>query len=175
MKQFRRALVARQDGFTLVEMAIVLIIIGIILGAVLKGQDLITNARAKKLASTMNSWSVNTFTFMDRMGRYPGDSARNGIIGDVAAEQAAAATAIAELTNPASVNAVSSAPLNPVAIGGQSFWVYYGNVMTGTAPNTSLKNCLVVCGDVACASCDGEVCGYDIICPKGKGIDDIAV
>ncbi len=42
-------LIRNQKGFTLVELAIVLVIIGLILGAVLKGQDLINNARMKRL------------------------------------------------------------------------------------------------------------------------------
>ncbi len=157
MKSFRATLFRRQEGFTLVEMAIVLIIIGIILGAVLKGQDLITNARAKRLTSTLNSWSAMTFAFMDRMGRFPGDLQRNGIIGDqlgaaVTNERVALNTAIGELTNTASVNAMTGASQNPIQVGGQSFWVYFGNIMAGVAPNTSLRNAMVVCGSVNCVT-----------------------
>lgn len=157
MKSFRTTLFRRQEGFTLVEMAIVLIIIGIILGAVLKGQDLITNARAKKLSSTLNSWNALTFAFMDRMGRFPGDMQRNGIIGDqlgaaATNERAQLNTAIGELTNTASVNAMTGAVQNPIQIGGQSFWVYFGNMMAGIAPNTALRNAIVVCGSVNCAT-----------------------
>lgn len=155
MKSFRASLFRRQEGFTLVEMAIVLIIIGIILGAVLKGQDLITNARAKKLTSTLNSWSALTFAFMDRMGRFPGDGQRNGIIGDQTTapnEQTLVNTAIGELSNTASVNAMSGASQNPIQIGGQSFWVYFGNITAGVAPNTNQRNAVVVCGSVTCAT-----------------------
>lgn len=139
-------------GFTLVEMAIVLIIIGIILGAVVKGQDLIANARSKKLVTTMNSWSALAFAYMDRMGRFPGDSGRNGIIGDALtaapAEQLAVTTAIGELSNPGVVASMSTAPLNPILIGGQSFWVYFGYDTIGT----NVKNVMIICKDVACAN-----------------------
>ena len=46
-KSFKK--VANQQGFTLIEMAIVLIIIGIIIGAVIKGKDLIRSAEQKKI------------------------------------------------------------------------------------------------------------------------------
>ncbi|NPA58431.1 MAG: prepilin-type N-terminal cleavage/methylation domain-containing protein, partial [Aquificae bacterium] len=43
----------KQKGFTLIELAIVLVIIGIILGAILKGQELIKNAQAKRVQNDM--------------------------------------------------------------------------------------------------------------------------
>jgi prepilin-type N-terminal cleavage/methylation domain-containing protein len=154
MKRFRNALLQQQGGFTLVEMAIVLIIIGIILGAVLKGQDLITNARAKRLTTTLNSWNAMSFAFMDRMGRFPGDGRMNGIMGDQTAggvnEQTGVNTTIGELTNAASVNAMTGAPQNPIQIGGQTFWVYFGNIQAG-AP-LAPRNAMVVCASVNCTT-----------------------
>ena len=41
----------RQTGFTLVEIAIVLVIIGLLIGGVLKGQSMITNAKIRKIES----------------------------------------------------------------------------------------------------------------------------
>ena len=38
----------RQSGFTLVEIAIVLVIIGLLIGGVLKGREMITNAKIKR-------------------------------------------------------------------------------------------------------------------------------
>ena len=43
-----------QSGFTLVEIAIVLVIIGLLLGGVLKGQELITQAKIKNVANDFN-------------------------------------------------------------------------------------------------------------------------
>ncbi|HOW54459.1 MAG TPA: prepilin-type N-terminal cleavage/methylation domain-containing protein [Syntrophorhabdaceae bacterium] len=61
-------------GFTLVELAIVLVIIGIILGAVLKGQELINNAQAKRAYNQVREVTAAVYTYMDRYGgRLPGD------------------------------------------------------------------------------------------------------
>ena len=70
----------RRKGFTLVELAIVLVIIGIILGAILKGQELINNARAKRVQNDMRGIEALLWTFYDRYGRFPGDCDRNGFI-----------------------------------------------------------------------------------------------
>ena len=60
-------------GFTLVELAIVLVIIGIILGAVLKGQELINNAKIKRLYNQYREISAAVYTYYDRYQFYPGD------------------------------------------------------------------------------------------------------
>src|ERR1035437_5774725 len=67
-------------GFSLVEMAIVLVIIGVIIGAIVKGQDLIVNSRAKQVTSAASTWRNLAMPFMDRNGRLPGDGAKTGII-----------------------------------------------------------------------------------------------
>jgi prepilin-type N-terminal cleavage/methylation domain-containing protein len=64
-----------QKGFTLIEMAIVLIIIGIIIGAVVKGKDLVRGAEQKKLYSTyLNAWRVAFSSYYDRTGLVLGDT-----------------------------------------------------------------------------------------------------
>ncbi len=65
----------RQSGFTLVEIAIVLVIIGLLLGGVLKGQEMITNAKIKKLESDFRGVSAAFYTYQDRFNRIPGDDA----------------------------------------------------------------------------------------------------
>ena len=74
LRQLRLGLV-NNGGFTLIEMAIVLIIIGIILGAVIKGKDLIRGAEQKRLYSTfIKEWQVAYSTYYERTGWILGDS-----------------------------------------------------------------------------------------------------
>lgn len=76
-----------QKGFTLIELAIVLVIIGIILGAVLKGQDLIEGAKVKKIINFPNKWETPIWTFYDKRGYFPGDtdSTKDGLINSFSA------------------------------------------------------------------------------------------
>jgi prepilin-type N-terminal cleavage/methylation domain-containing protein len=67
-------------GFTLVEMAIVLIVIALIIGAILKGQDLIANARAKQFAAFIRAGEIAQWSFYDRFGRFAGDGDADGQI-----------------------------------------------------------------------------------------------
>lgn len=62
-----------QSGFTLVEIAIVLVIIGLLLGGVLKGQEMIANAKFKNLQSDIQSYAAAIYSFQDRFGALPGD------------------------------------------------------------------------------------------------------
>jgi len=62
-----------QKGFTLVELAIVLVIIGLILGAVFKGQQLIYNAKVKRMQSLIKEMQAGFYTYYDKYGFYPGD------------------------------------------------------------------------------------------------------
>lgn len=66
-------LIRNQKGFTLVELAIVLVIIGLILGAVLKGQELINSARMKRLYTLQQEVNAGVNTYFDKYGKYPGD------------------------------------------------------------------------------------------------------
>lgn len=64
-----------QRGFTLIEIAIVLVIIGLLLGGVLKGQELITSARVRNLISQQDGVKAAYFGFLDRYRSLPGDYA----------------------------------------------------------------------------------------------------
>jgi prepilin-type N-terminal cleavage/methylation domain-containing protein len=64
-----------QRGFTLIELSIVLVIIGFLLGGVLKGQELITSARVRDLIAQQAGIKAGFFGFQDRFRSYPGDYA----------------------------------------------------------------------------------------------------
>ncbi|HYC44784.1 MAG TPA: prepilin-type N-terminal cleavage/methylation domain-containing protein [Burkholderiales bacterium] len=63
----------RAKGFTLIEIAIVLVIIGLLLGGVLKGQELITGARVRNLVAQQDGVKAAYFGFLDRYRALPGD------------------------------------------------------------------------------------------------------
>lgn len=63
----------QQGGFTLVEIAIVLVIIGLLLGGVLKGQELINQAKIKNVANDLNGMSAAIYGYQDRYKKFPGD------------------------------------------------------------------------------------------------------
>lgn len=65
----------QQSGFTLVEIAIVLVIVGLLLGGVLKGQELINSAKAKTYAQDFRTIQSALYAFQDRFKGIPGDLA----------------------------------------------------------------------------------------------------
>lgn len=73
MNKFNTNVPAAQSGFTLIEIAIVLVIIGLLLGGVLQGQQLIENSRVKSATNDFNGVSAGAFSYQDRYGRLPGD------------------------------------------------------------------------------------------------------
>lgn len=62
-----------QSGFTLVEIAIVLVIVGLILGGVLKGQQMINNAKVRNVVDQTTGIQAAVFAFQDRYRALPGD------------------------------------------------------------------------------------------------------
>ena len=64
------------SGFTLVEMAIVLVSVGLLLGGVLKGQELITNTKLKRIVSDSAAINVAVLSYQDRYHQRPGDDSR---------------------------------------------------------------------------------------------------
>jgi len=62
-----------QKGFTLVEIAIVLVIIGLLLGGILKGQEMITQAKIKNVIADFSGVSAAYYGYQDRYRAIPGD------------------------------------------------------------------------------------------------------
>jgi prepilin-type N-terminal cleavage/methylation domain-containing protein len=63
----------REAGFTLVEIAIVLVIIGLLLGGILKGQEMIVQAKIKNSISDFNGVLAAYNGYLDRYRALPGD------------------------------------------------------------------------------------------------------
>ena len=59
-------MVFTQRGFTLIEISIVLIIIGLLLGGVLKGQEMINDAKIRNIEQDMAGIAAAIYTYQDR-------------------------------------------------------------------------------------------------------------
>jgi prepilin-type N-terminal cleavage/methylation domain-containing protein len=64
---------SRQSGFTLVEIAIVVAVVGLLIGGVLKGSEMITNARLKRIESDQSKLATAIMAYQDRYRQLPGD------------------------------------------------------------------------------------------------------
>ena len=73
MHRYMNKQLNNQKGFTLIEIAIVLVIIGLLLGGVLKGQELINTARVRALNNSADGITAAWFSFQDRYRAFPGD------------------------------------------------------------------------------------------------------
>lgn len=115
----------KQSGFTLIELAIVLVIIGLLLGGVLKGQELINSAKVKNMASDFKNIQVYIYGYQDRFKALPGDDA-------VAATHVAGATTA---TTPGAVgNGVIEGQWNSVTTTDESFLFWQHVRLAGFAP-----------------------------------------
>ena len=63
----------KKSAFTLIELSIVLIIIGLIIGSILGGQELIKQAKIRSLITEMNGLKTSLNAFKLKYDFYPGD------------------------------------------------------------------------------------------------------
>jgi prepilin-type N-terminal cleavage/methylation domain-containing protein len=76
----------KKSGFSLIEVAIAVIIIGLIASFTLKGRELIRTARLRSVIEQVNSIRVATQAFVEKYGAMPGDlSNAKEMIGDAVA------------------------------------------------------------------------------------------
>ncbi len=133
-------------GFTLVELAIVLVIIGVILGAVIKGQDLIDSAKTKKFISTSKTWEISQWTYLDRKGVLAGDVDKDGKIGGPTTPVEGDLTG-ANFINPP-YEGTTGSETNTITMGSYTFYVFYGT----DGGDDAGKNIMMICKDAACGT-----------------------
>ncbi len=138
----------KERGFTLIELAIVLVIIGIIIGMVLKGQDLIQNARIKSFVNKSRHWETTMWIYFDRKGKFAGDDDRNGIIADEGTSTSTVRQDLiaANFANPP-YEGTSGSEINTITQGSNTFYVFFGN--DGGSP---VKNIMVICVSADCTT-----------------------
>ena len=90
-----KSMKSQQSGFTLVEIAIVLVIIGLLLGGILKGQELINSAKAKSFAQDFRTIQTALYGFQDRYKALPGDFSGTRLTNSIIGATTTAVTATA--------------------------------------------------------------------------------
>ncbi|MES2499446.1 MAG: prepilin-type N-terminal cleavage/methylation domain-containing protein [Pseudomonadota bacterium] len=118
----------KQTGFTLIELAIVLVIIGLLLGGVLRGQELINSARVKNITRDFQNVQVYVYGYQDRFRALPGDDA-------------IAETHLAGATNPDAGNANNGridGAWNSADEGDESYLFWQHVRLAGLAPGSTV-------------------------------------
>jgi prepilin-type N-terminal cleavage/methylation domain-containing protein len=121
-----------QSGFTLIEIAIVLVIIGLLLGGVLKGQELINSAKVKNLATDFKNIPVFIYGYQDKFKALPGDDANvtTHVTGGTACTPAAVG-----LCDPG--NGIIDGVWNATAITSESYLFWQHVRLAGLAPGST--------------------------------------
>lgn len=124
---------SQQSGFTLVEIAIVLVIIGLLLGGVLKGQELINSAKVKAFANDFRNIQAALYGYQDRYKAIPGDHAA----------AATAVTGATAATTPAGTigNAQINGNWNSTTATDESCLVWQHMRLAGFFPGPTTANC----------------------------------
>lgn len=76
VKKQKNKCVKASPGFTLVELAIVMLVIGLLIGGILKGQEMLRQSRIKATISQLKSYSAGFIAFQSKYDAMPGDMAR---------------------------------------------------------------------------------------------------
>ena len=73
----------RKRGFTLVELSIVLVIVGLLIGGILVAQSMVQTAKAQRLVKEISQYDIAIRLFKERFNAIPGDYARGSNLGSI--------------------------------------------------------------------------------------------
>jgi len=65
----------KQSGFTLIEIAVVLVIVGLLIGGIMKGQEMINSGKVKNLGQDLRNAGTFAMSYQDKFRALPGDDA----------------------------------------------------------------------------------------------------
>jgi prepilin-type N-terminal cleavage/methylation domain-containing protein len=119
----------RQSGFTLIEIAIVLVIIGLLLGGILKGQELINSARVKNLAADFRNVPLFIYGYQDKFRALPGD--------DPAVDTHVTGGTPATTPGDSQGNGVIESPWNSTTVTDESYLFWQHVRLAGLAPGVT--------------------------------------
>lgn len=143
----------KQTGFTLIELAIVLVIIGLLLGGVLRGQELINSAKVKNMARDFQNIQVYIYGYQDKFKALPGDdtAAATHVTGGTAATVGTLG------------NGVIQGNWNNPADGDEScvFWQHVR--LAGLAPGPTVVDCATAGNTYQPRNADGGVIGIQSV------------
>ena len=129
-----KGILLSNQAFTLIEMAIVLIIIGIIIGAVVKGKDLVRSAEQKKIYTQfLSGWELAFVNYYERTGWILGDTATNDNSG---VRDGRIANGVTAVNIDAQLQAVGLEPPSPGSTGSTNVRRY--SASTGSQYNVTI-------------------------------------
>jgi len=123
----------KNKGFTLIEIAMLLVVIGLLLGAILIGQELISNTKVKGYASDFHNIPIMLYSYQDRFKESPGDDAQAGSH----LPGAALATTPAGTVGNGAIDGVWNSPTNSDET--CLFWQHVR--LAGLTPGSTTVNC----------------------------------
>jgi len=142
-------------GFSLIEISIVLVIIGILVSVSIAGLNIVRNVQADKVVVWVRGWEQSMLSFLDRRGRFAGDDDRDGIItGQVMAELATAG--------------LQNLPSESIIYASTPFVMHIGN-SGGDDPRNVL---VVTCSDTERLFTDTDLIAIEAIDTKIDGSTD---
>ncbi|KKB96039.1 hypothetical protein SZ25_00887 [Candidatus Arcanobacter lacustris] len=117
----------KQKGFTLIEISIVMVIIGLIIGGIITGKEMIYGAKARSIVSQITQYNVAVATFLSKYNAYPGDmmNASSFIVNAANGNGDGLISCVTSNSTP-----------NNIVNQGQGMLYYYGSSCPGTSYTT---------------------------------------